>query len=100
MNEDRFYSFLGIIKKSGNLVSGYNNCETEIRKSCCKLVIIAKDASLNTQKKFMNMCDWKSTPYIVKGSKEKIGDSIGKLPVSVLGIKDEGMSKAVLNMSE
>lgn len=100
MNDGRFYSFLGIIKKSGRLVYGYNNCECDIKKEKCNLVIIAKDASDNTIKKFVNMCVSRGLPYIIHGEKENLGICISKPPVSVLGIKDEGMSKAVLNMLE
>lgn len=99
MNDDRFYSFLGIIQKSGKLVSGYNNCELEIKKDKCKLIIIAEDASNNTSKKFTDMCNYRDVSYIVCGTKELLGHSIGKPPASVLGIRDENMSKVVLNMS-
>lgn len=100
MNEGGFYSFLGLIKKSGNLVSGYNSCEYDAKKDRCRLIIIAEDASDNTKKKFMDICIYRKVSYIIKGKREKLGFCIGKSPVSVLGIKDENMSKAVLNMLE
>ena len=100
MSHDKFYSFIGLIQKSGNLITGYNNCEFEIKKDKCKLIIIAEDASENTKKKFTNMCNTRELPFITLGSKEQLGQSIGKSPASVLAIKDEGMSKVVLKMSE
>lgn len=98
MNEDKFYSFIGIIKKSGNLVSGYNNCIFEIKKDKCKLVILAEDASENTKSKFTGLCDRNQIPYIIYGSKEKLGTSIGMTPKSVVSVRSENMSKVVLNM--
>jgi ribosomal protein L7Ae-like RNA K-turn-binding protein len=98
MINDKFYSFLGIIRKSGNLIAGYNNCEFEIKKDKCKLVVIAEDCTDNTKKKFTDICTHRNVPYIIEGKKEKIGSTIGKPPVSVLGIKDEGMSKALLGL--
>jgi ribosomal protein L7Ae-like RNA K-turn-binding protein len=98
VNDDKFYSFLGIIQKSGKLVSGYNNCEFEIKKDKCTLVIIAEDASCNTKEKFTNMCNTRSLPYFIHGNKESLGFSIGKFPTSVIAIKHVGMSKVVLNM--
>jgi ribosomal protein L7Ae-like RNA K-turn-binding protein len=98
VNQDKFYSFIGIIKKSGNLIIGYNNCIFDIKKDKCKLLLLAEDASENTKKKFVNACENRNIPYIIVGSKDKIGMSIGKFPTSVLIIKDEGMAAAVLNI--
>jgi len=100
LNNEKFYSFLGIIQKSGNLVSGYNTCIAQIKNSKCKLVIIAEDASENTRNKFLTICNSKNIEYKIYGFKENIGLSIGKSSKSVLIIKDENMSKVVLNMFE
>lgn len=98
MNEDKIYSFLSIAKKAGKLVSGYNSCEFDIKKDKCKLIIIAEDASQNTIEKFKNICSSRNVPFAIFGSKERLGTSIGKDEASVLGIKDDGMSRVVLNM--
>lgn len=98
MNEDRFYSFLGIIKKSGNLVSGYNSCEADIKKDRCKLIIIAEDASENTRERFIKLCETRNIKYVTCGFKEKLGACIGKDETSVMGIKNDGMSRVVLDM--
>ncbi|HBM81214.1 MAG: ribosomal L7Ae/L30e/S12e/Gadd45 family protein [Clostridiales bacterium] len=98
MNDAKFYSFLGIIKKSGNLSSGYNTCEIQIKKGKGKMVLVAEDASHGTQDKFVNMCKANNIPFIIHGNKGDIGSSIGKMPTSVIVINDENMSKVVLNM--
>lgn len=98
MDENKFYSFLGLIQKSGNMVSGYNNCIYNIKKDKCKLVIIANDATDNTRDKFISLCNSRKLPYIICGRKDEIGMSIGQSSKSVLGLKDENMSRVVLNM--
>ena len=98
MNDQKFYSFIGLIKKSGNLISGYNNCICEIKRDKCKLVVIAEDASDNTKEKFLETCTIKNIPYIIHGCKEELGSGIGKAPTSVLIIKDYNMSKVVRDM--
>lgn len=100
MNEEKLYSFLGLIQKSGNLVSGYNNCISEIKKDKCKLVIISEDASENTKKKFIIICDNRKIPCIIWGNKDRIGLSIGKSQKSVMAVRNENMSKVVLGMFE
>lgn len=98
MNESRIYSFLSISKKAGKLTAGYNNCENDIKNARCKLVIIAEDASLNTRNKFTAICSQRNITFVVFGRKEKLGSCIGRDDVSVMGIKDESMSRVVLNM--
>lgn len=98
MNDIRFYSFLGLVQKSGNMVSGYNNCVSEIKADKCELVLIAEDASENTKDRFKSLCISKKIPYIIYGSMEKYGQCIGKSCKSILGIKNENMSKVVKDM--
>lgn len=98
MNDDRFYSFLGLIQKSGNMISGYNNCISEIKADKCKLVLIAEDASENTRDKFVSLCISKKIPYVIYGSMERYGAGIGKSSKSILAIKNENMSKVVKDM--
>lgn len=100
MNEDKIYSFLGLIQKAGKLASGYNSCIFEIGKDKCKLIIVAQDATDNTKDKLISLCNSKKVPVKIWGDKQKLGLSIGKLSRSVLAVKDENMSKVVLNMFE
>jgi len=100
LSKKEFYSFLGLIQKSGNLVSGYNNCLFEIRKDKCKILIIAEDASDNTKDKFISLCKGKNIPYVVYGNKADIGHCIGKSQKSVLAVKNDGMAKVVKDMCD
>ncbi|KPU43903.1 putative ribosomal protein YlxQ [Oxobacter pfennigii] len=100
MNEERLYSFLGIIKKAGKLAAGYNNCIFDIKKDKCKLLIIAENASDNTKDKFESLCKGRKLSYFIFGDKERLGSCIGKASMSVLAIKDENMSKVVQSMFE
>jgi len=100
LNEEKVYSFLGIIQKAGKLSSGYNSCIFEIGKDKCKLLIVAQDATDNTKDKLISLCNSKKVPFIIWGNKQKLGLSIGKPSRSVLAVKDENMSKVVQSMLE
>jgi ribosomal protein L7Ae-like RNA K-turn-binding protein len=91
------YSFLGLIQKSGNLVSGSDVVEMEIKKKKCKLLIISMDASDNTREKFEKLARLYNVNYVTFGNKEEIGISIGKSSRSILSIKDENFAKGFLN---
>lgn len=90
------YSFLGLIQKSGNLSSGDDTVEIDIKKGRCRLLIIAGDASDNTKKRFEDMAKYRKVPYIFFGSKSELGMSLGKSDRAVIAIKNEGLANAFL----
>lgn len=90
--KDRFLQFLGIIKKSGSLVEGYNKCEEIINKKAIYLVIISEDCSQNTKEKFIRLCDNTNVQYVEAYTKEQLGMAIGKEQIQILGIKNKNMS--------
>lgn len=93
---NKVYNFLGLIQKSGNLTSGDDGVEIDIKKGKCKLLIISEDASENTKSKFETMAKRNNIPYIVFGTKYDLGYYIGKSLRSVLSIKNENMANALL----
>ena len=56
MKNDNILSMLGLAKRGGNIVSGEFSVENAIRDGSAYLVVIAKDASDKTKKKFI-LCD-------------------------------------------
>ena len=52
MKNDNVLSMLGLAKRGGNIVSGEFSVENAIRDGSAYLVVIAKDASDKTKKKF------------------------------------------------
>ena len=52
MMRNKFLSFLGLAKKSGNLLDGYNKCEEIIGKKRVYLVIFSNEISAKSKEKF------------------------------------------------
>lgn len=98
MNENKVYSMLGLAVKAGKLVSGDGICEKYIRSGKGRLAIIAQDASLNTKKKYSDMCKFKGIKFRSFGQKELIGKSVGKLERAVLVLTDENFVKKILEL--
>ncbi len=82
--------------KSGNISSGEFSTEKAIKSMTAFLVIVAKDASENTRKKFHNMCTFYEVPIYEYGTIEELGHAIGKDYRAMLAINDEGLAKAVI----
>lgn len=89
-------SFIGLLTKAGNVGSGEFSTEKAIKSGKAYLVIIAKDASENTKKKFKNMCSFYRVPIRCFGEKETLGKGIGKEFRASLVILEENMAKSLL----
>ena len=97
---DKFFNFLGLAKRSGNVIEGYSKCEEERNRRSIYLFIISKDASNSTKKKFKNHCLLKNIRFIENFSKEEIGLSIGREEVKILAITDENMANKLYTLYE
>lgn len=91
------YSFLGLMQKSGNIASGDDTVEIDIKKKKCKLLVISADASENTKKKFAHMAGYRGIPYVFFGTKTDLGSSIGKSERALISIRDSGFAKEFIN---
>lgn len=94
-NRDRVLSMLGLATRSGNVVSGGFATEQAVKRGKAYLVIIAEDASDNTEKKFRNMCEFYEVPYGRYGVKETLGHAIGREERSCLAVTDEGFANSI-----
>ncbi|MDR1536564.1 MAG: ribosomal L7Ae/L30e/S12e/Gadd45 family protein [Clostridiales bacterium] len=91
MDKD-FLLFLGMCRKAGKIKIGESSCEKALRDRQAHLVIIAKNASENTTRKFVNKCFYYKVPVYSISSKEEISAAIGENGRAVLAIVDEGFA--------
>jgi len=95
---NKFFNFLGLIKRSGNLIEGYSKCDEQRNRINYYLIIISNDASNSTRKKFKNHCVNKQIPLIENFSKEELGNPIGREEVKVLAVTDENMAEKLISL--
>ena len=97
---NKFFNFLGLAKRSGNIIEGYSKCDEARNKRAIFLFIISNDASSSTKKKFKNHCLTKNIALIEDFSKEKLGFSIGSEEVKILAITDKNMANKLYTLYE
>ncbi|MEJ8554447.1 L7Ae/L30e/S12e/Gadd45 family ribosomal protein [Tepidibacter sp. Z1-5] len=97
--KNKILSLLGIILRSGNLVSGDDTTLSDLKKGKIKLIIIANDASENTKKLFKDKSEYRNVPYIIDFTKEELGKSIGKSSRAVIGIKSDQFAMKIKEIS-
>lgn len=99
-NKEKFLGFLGLTRKSGNLVLGGNLTQTAINKNRIKLIVLAEDASSNTKEKFLREAENLGIKIITFPNKEDLGSVFGKSEISVLGVTDIKMAKRIISLSD
>ncbi len=92
---NKVYSLLGLAYRSRNLVSGEFMTEKTVKEGKAVLVIVSNDASDNTKKMFENMCVHYKVPLVFYGTKEEIGQAMGKEIRASLAIIDQGFAETV-----
>ena len=97
---DKVLSILGLAARGNNLVSGEFSVEKAVKEGKAKLVVVSRDASENTRKKFANMCSFYKTPIYIYATKEQIGRAIGREMRSSAAVTDHGMAVNIIKHLE
>ena len=96
MKGNRVLSLLGLSKKAGRLVSGEFSTETAVKTGKACLVLVSREASENTKKKFRNMCDYYHVPIYFYEDKYTLGHAMGKEFRASLAVLDAGFAKGIM----
>ncbi len=91
---DKAFSLLGLAMRARKLQMGESVLKSVTKKSA-KLVVIASDASLNTQKKLIDKCNFYKVDYVFIDSISLLSSSIGQYNVVSVAILDEGFGKKI-----
>ena len=95
MRQNKVLSLLGLATKAGKTSSGEFSTEKAVKDGKAYLVIVAGDASENTQKMFRNMTDFYEVPMYLYGDKETLGHFIGKEFRASLAVTNEGLAHSI-----
>jgi ribosomal protein L7Ae-like RNA K-turn-binding protein len=89
---NKIYGMLGIARKAGKLVFGYDKAVSLIKsKNAEILVILASDTSEKTKKNIIFECEKYGRKYIEYGEKLVYGKILNKTEVVVLTITDKNI---------
>ncbi|MGI6085660.1 MAG: L7Ae/L30e/S12e/Gadd45 family ribosomal protein [Acetivibrionales bacterium] len=100
MSEDRIYSFIGLAKKAGAVLTGEGLSEQAVKRGKAYLVLVAEDASLNTRKKIETALYGSNIPLVEFGHKYKLGQMLGKTYFSIICITDRSFAIRIKELIE
>jgi len=90
---DGFLSALGLCKRAGRLVFGFETVKNAMQKGEAQIVFSATDLSLKTQKELAFLCETYEQEHIAtKYDMHTLGASIGKV-TGIIAVTDEGFAK-------
>lgn len=96
----KFYSLLGLCKRSGNIAAGETAAEQAVRRKNAELLILAGDASANTKKKFRNSAAYYGITLVETGNKEELGRAIGTEQRSIIAVTEKGFAAKLKTLAE
>jgi len=100
LKQNKIFSLLGIAARGRNLVSGEFQSLEAVRNGSAMLVIIAEDASDNTKKLFSDKCGFYKVPIFRYGTRDELGQSIGKEFRSSVCVCNAGLADAIIRQLE
>jgi len=95
---NKFFQFLGLTKKAGKLIEGYNQCEDALSHGRGTLIILSEESSTNTKDKFKRFSSRNNIPLIEGVSSETLGKCLGRAEINVLCVSDKKMSDKLLSL--
>lgn len=98
MIRNKALSMLAIAQKAGKVYSGGFMVEKAIQEGKAQLVLVADDASDNTQKKFRQKCEFYNIPCYVSVDSGLLGKTIGKEARVTVAITDAGFAKQIISV--
>lgn len=89
------YSLMGMCQRAGKLISGSDQVEAAIKSRKAELLIIAEDIGSSMLKKFSDKASFYGVTTVHFGTKDLIGQCIGKGSRSAVVITDKGFARSL-----
>lgn len=93
---DPVLSLISLAKKAGGIKCGTFLSEDSIRSKKAKLVVISEDMSEREAKELKALCKRNAIPFIIRGTKESLGECTGKGLTACAAVVDENLARGIL----
>lgn len=95
--QDKQMNLLGLALRAGKLITGEELTIKAVQRKEAKLVIVAGDASNNTQEKLVNKCKYYHVPLDIAFTADEISAAIGKSR-SICAFTEKGFADSYLKL--
>lgn len=93
---DRLSGLLGLSRRAGRLIWGYDAVLKAVASGEAKLVVLAEDTAPHTAKRIEQACETAGIDrYMLPFGKEMLGRAIGRADTAVAAVSDDGFSEGI-----
>lgn len=96
----RSLNYLGIAKRSGNLICGTDMVIKSLSSGKVKIILLASDASENTKDKIIKKAFYYQIQVFEVFSSRELSNAVGADHLMIMAITDDGLTKAFLKEVE
>ena len=93
--DEPVYRMLGLCMKAGRLLSGNEQVSEGIRKRQGVLLVLTEDCSERTRDEYTRACERAHISIKIFGTKERLGQALGKGVRTCALITDKGFGRAI-----
>ena len=93
--DKKISSLISLSVRAGLTAYGETMCEKALRNGEAQLVIISRDASDNTKKKFTQKAFYYNVPVVFYGDKSELGKLTGAGSTSSVCVTDKNFSQMI-----
>ncbi len=95
----KLLGMLGLAKRAGKISTGTFICEKMIKSKKARLVILASDASSNTEKQIKDACTYYNIKLIKCLNMSELAHAVGAgADRAVVSVNDNNFAKAILDI--
>ena len=87
---------VGLARRGRRLAVGFEACIQAVAQKKAALIILAKDLSPATAKRFRNKIEDSPLKVLVHGSKSEWGRALGREEVGIMAVLDKGLGEAIM----
>ena len=100
MPNEKLQGFLGLSRKAGKLVFGFDMTAESMQKGTAKLVLLSNDCSERTARNIKRIAEENKTEILILPlSMDEIGYAVAKR-AGVLSVCDSGFSKKIKELAQ
>ena len=93
----KFWGMLSLAMRAGKLAVGEEKATAAVRGGNAYLVLLADDAGVNTEKRFIDMAAYRQLPLLRPANREEMGKPIGRKFAVAVAVTDAGFAKQLLD---
>ncbi|WP_125604346.1 YlxQ-related RNA-binding protein [Lapidilactobacillus bayanensis] len=95
--QQKLLGLLGLAQRARQLTTGEELVVSGLSKQQIKLIFLASDTGVNTQKKIRDKANFNHIPVIEIFTTQQLTQAIGQ-PRKVIGINDPGFAKGMVSL--